>query len=650
MIKDIIEKNENYDYNAEKIKKIKNLFPDCFDANGQLNFDMLKKQLQDNVKISKESFELNFLGKSYAKLLAGLETETVIKSDIDHNSLSENKNSKNIMISGDNLDALKHLAKSYEGKIKCIYIDPPYNTETDGFCYVDKFSFDKETLVEKLDIDDSEAERILNMTSNSSSSHSAWLTFMYPRLYLAKNLLSDNGAIFISIGDDEVNNLKLLCDNIFGEENFVALCPRKTRGSATTKSSAELQKLNDYVLIYLRNRESGVFNLKINGKKEYPYEDERGKYYTVNLQDNGPSGTRTARPNLYYPIYVDKNGIFSLTKNDESCIEYLPDKHKNDDGRWMWSKEKFKKDKSDLCIQNNTVSIKHYYNKDEDQNKYEQERTWLDKFQNAKGTTTLNEIFGIKGLFSNPKPIELVEFLISLIDDKDSIILDFFGGSGSTAQAVMDLNQDGGNRKYIIVQLPEDLKKNYESASKEAKVVLEAQMKYLSDIHKPLMLDEITKQRLILCDKKYNNNDDKRYGFKHFYLQDTPSDLLNKMEDFEPHLINDTHSIFEEYGIDTIITTWMVDDGYGFEKEYKTINLSGYSGYKCEDSLYLIEPNISIDNINSLLEMYKDPDFNCEKVVLFGYSFTFDELEMIKNNLKQVKNYKNIDVKVYIRY
>ena len=646
MIKDIINQNSNYDFERDRLSKLKNIYPECFDINGQLKKDMLDDLLNNCVKTTKESFEINFLGKSYAKMIAGIETETVIRPDLEHNSLEENINSSNIMISGDNLDALKHLVKSYEGKIKCIYIDPPYNTESDGFCYVDNFKFDKETLMDKLDVEENEADRILNMTSNKSSSHSAWLTFMYPRLYLAKNLLSENGAIFISIGDDEVNNLKLLCDNIFGEENFVATCPRKTRGSATTKSNAELQKLNDYVLIYLKNREIGEFNLKITGKKEYPYEDEKGKYYTVSLQDNGPSGTRTARPNLYYSIYTDENGNFSLEKENDNFVEYLPDKHKNDDGRWMWSKEKFEKDKNDLCIQKDKVCIKHYYNSNEDQNKYEQERTWLDKYQNSKGTTTLNEIFGIKGLFSNPKPIELIKFLIGLIDDKEAIILDFFGGSGSTAHAVMEMNKDGGNRKYIVVQLPESLEENYQNASKEAKVTIEAQMNYLRSINKPLYLNEITKQRIILSDKLY----DESKGFKHYTLVETSSELLNKMEDFVPELINDTTSISKEYGIETIVETWKINDGYGFAEEVETINVDNYEIYKCKDSLYFVNPQISIENINEILNMYKDSNFNCDKIVVFGYSFNFEELEMIKNNFKQIKNFKEIDVKIYIRY
>ena len=186
MIKDIIKSNNNKTINEDKINKLKQIIPNCFDKDGKLDLELFKKEFNADLDFSRESFELNFLGKSYAKMIDGLDTETVIEPDVEHNNLEENKNSENVYISGDNIDALKHLIKAYEGKIKCIYIDPPYNTGSDGFVYNDTFKFTKENLVEKLDISNEEAERILDMTSGNSSSHSAWLTFMYPRLYLAR--------------------------------------------------------------------------------------------------------------------------------------------------------------------------------------------------------------------------------------------------------------------------------------------------------------------------------------------------------------------------------------------------------------------------------------------------------------------------------
>lgn len=654
MIKNIIENNKNVDINTNKINKLKELFPNCFNGNGEFDMFVFEEELKSNTSIVKEGYGLNFLGKNYAKYISSLDTETILVPDEENNKKEENKNSENIYISGDNIDALKHLVKSYSGQIKCIYIDPPYNTGSDGFVYNDKFNLTIEKLVDVLDINEDEAKRIHSMTNAKSNSHSAWLTFMYPRLYLARQLLSDDGAIFISIGDDEVNNLRLLCDNLFGEENFVSQCPRKTRGSATTKSNAELQKLNDYVLIYLKNKESTSLNLKIVGKKQYPYNDSRGNYYTVPLQDNGPAGTRTARPNLYYPIYVNVDGVMSLEKTDNTDFEYLPSKHRNDDGRWMWSREKFERDKNDLCINNDIVCIKHYYNENEDQNRYEQERNWLDKFQNAKGTNDLNSLFEFKGIFSNPKPVELIEFLLNLIIDDKSIILDFFGGSGTTAEAVLRLNAlDNGKRKFILIQLPEDLESNLLNAGKEAEKQLKTQIEFLTSINKPLFLDEIGQERIRRAAKKIKEktNANIDYGFKHYTIKDVNTNTLDKLEKFEPNYVISDGSILDEFGIHAVLTTWMNEDGYGLTDTYEKLELEDYTAYKCQNTIYLLNWNISDLFIKALIEKYeKDENFDCNRIVMFGYSFTLNEIQTLKDNLQQVKNIKGINVEVITRY
>jgi adenine-specific DNA-methyltransferase len=349
---------------------------------------------------------------------------------------------ENIIIEGDNLDVLKLLQSEYQSKVKMIYIDPPYNTGNKGV-YKDKYWKAREC------------------------KHSNWLSMMYPRLKLARELLRDDGVIFISIDDHEQANLKLLMDEVFGEENFVCNMPRKTKPSVTTKSKAELQTLHDYTLVYWKNKKQSSFNLKHIGVKEYLLEDDRGKFYILPLQDNGPHGTKTARPNLHYTIYQNPNGELSLEKKDGS-IELLPKKHKNDHGTWMWSKKKFQKDVNNLYVKDNKVFIKHYYDANEDQNKYQTEKTWLDQFPNRLGSTILSDL-GLKNIMSYPKPIEMMKFFITISTQANDIILDFFAGSGTTGHAVMQLNleekkqaiENGedptlvGNRKYIMVQLPE---------------------------------------------------------------------------------------------------------------------------------------------------------------------------------------------------
>lgn len=334
----------------------------------------------------------------------------------------------NMIIEGDNFEALSVLNYTHAGKVDVIYIDPPYNTGNKDFIYNDDY------------VDSEDAFR-----------HSKWLSFMSSRLELSKRLLNDNGFICLSIDENELSTLKLLCDKYFGEENYIGCAPRKSRGSATTKGTAELQTLNDYLLIYAKNKTGLTLQKKIVGQKEYPNEDERGKYYIVPLQDNGPHGTREARPNLWYPIYVLDNGDLSYEEPEQYKEKVLPKMHQNKEGRWMWSKKKFDSDKKDILIRGGVAYIKHYYVEGEDQNKYQYEKLWLEDYQNAKGTKVLGNVLGKKGAFNNPKPVELIQYCVKLSTNKNAIVLDFFAGSGTTGQAVLELNEeDSGHRQFIL--------------------------------------------------------------------------------------------------------------------------------------------------------------------------------------------------------
>ena len=263
MIRNIIRENESVTPNNREIKVLKENFPSCFRSDGSFDITRFKEFLNNKVTVSQEGYELRFLGKNYAKMLAALDTETVIVPDEEHNSKPENKESQNVYISGDNLDGLKHLLKSYAGQVKCIYIDPPYNTGTDGFVYNDSFNFTTESLMEKLSIDEDEATRILNLTSRGSASHSAWLMFMYPRLQLARDLLSDDGAIFISIDDNEQANLKLICDDIFGEDNCMGTIARAT-GQTTGQDSGGFGSSFDYAFVYGRQPELDIAGIPLD--------------------------------------------------------------------------------------------------------------------------------------------------------------------------------------------------------------------------------------------------------------------------------------------------------------------------------------------------------------------------------------------------
>jgi len=252
MIKDIMNRNADAAAGQKEMEILKKYFPQCFHADGEFDIEAFKAALPGGTTITDETSGFNWLGKNYARMLTNMDTTTLIRPDEEHNAKPENKDSQNVYISGDNLDALQHLVKSYGGKVKVIYIDPPYNTGSDGFVYNDKFNFTAEELAKRLDVSLERAERILSMTRRGSASHAAWLTFMLPRLSFARDLLTDDGVIFISIDENEKSDLRLLCNEVFGEENLA--------GEIVWKNSSKndedyISMQHEYVICYVKDKE-----------------------------------------------------------------------------------------------------------------------------------------------------------------------------------------------------------------------------------------------------------------------------------------------------------------------------------------------------------------------------------------------------------
>lgn len=642
MIKDILENNKNVEPNREKILKLKELFPSCFNDKGDLDLVNFQNEISKNIQIIKEGYGLNFLGKNYAKYVASLDTETILVPDEKNNSKEENKNSENIYISGDNIDALKHLVKSYTNQIKCIYIDPPYNTGNDGFVYNDKFNFTIEKLMDVLDVNDEEARRINNMTNNKSNSHSAWLIFMYPRLYIARQLLKEDGVIFISIDDNEQANLKLLCDNIFGEENCkgVITIVSNPRG----RDYGGIAKMNDYLLVYTKNQ-----NVELNKLTDrdgvFTMSDEFGGFELRELRNRNIKFNDINRPNLYYPFYVneeevDEYGLYNiyLTPKD-NMVEVFPKESQGIKTVWRWGKEK--------SLKNLNINIKAKKMKDGNfqiVEKYRDAKTmarsvWWDKDVNTeKGTLLLKDMFGFK-IFDYPKTVEMLQKIIEMSTESysEDIILDFFSGSATTAHATLLFNSiDGGNRKYILVQLPELCDSKSEAYKYGYKTI-----------------DEIGQERIRKAAKKIKEetNANIDYGFKHYTIKDVNTNTLDKLEKFEPNYVISDGSILDEFGINAVLTTWMNEDGYGLTDTYEKLELDDYTAYKCQNTIYLLNCNISNLFIKALIEKYeKEENFDCNRIVMFGYSFTLNEIQTLKDNLQQVKNIKGINVDVITRY
>lgn len=445
---------------SENIFKIKELFPNCvIETKGEngnttlkIDFETLKQELSDDVIKNNEKYEFTWPGKSKSILLANQPTDKILRPCKDESVNWDT--TQNLYIEGDNLEVLKILRSTYFNKVKLIYIDPPYNTGKD-FIYKDNYKKTvKEYLRETNQVDKNGKILVQNKETNGRF-HTDWLNMMYPRLKLARDFLTDDGVIFISIDRNEVCNLQKLCDEIFGKENFVAICPRKTTEHITVLADYKLQNLNDYVIVYCKNLNKVRINKKITGEIRYEYEDEKGKYTLKAFQNYGESGTRRACPNLYYPIYYNEQSQKLSLLPDLNSMEILPRKVKSEDGRWLWSREKFERDNESLEYKNGTLYRKVYYNPEEDQSKYESYKTWLDMYPNRLGAKALKDL-NIGEYFDYSKPVELIKLFIKMSTNEYDITLDFFSGSATTAHAVMQLNaEDGGNRKFIMVQLPE---------------------------------------------------------------------------------------------------------------------------------------------------------------------------------------------------
>ncbi len=619
MIKDILQSNETVTSNAQTLEVLHTHFPQCFNKEGHFDIDKFKDLIKSDVDVTHEGYDLNFLGKNYAKLLASVDTTTVIQPDVAHNSKPENANSQNLYISGDNLDGLKHLLKSYAGAVKCIYIDPPYNTGTDGFVYNDKFNYSAEELTAKLSISDEQSQKILDLTRRGSASHSAWLTFMYPRLLLARDLLKSDGVIFISIDDNEQANLKLLCDSVFGEENFFAdMIVIRAEGGGLAK---RVIKGHDNLFAYVKSNDDfkGIYKpkdvrgkiIEKEGRKFWIEEDwlriEFGKYGTLCYEDIESVKGIDKKNEIDKGILNDEYRL--ITKGDKNIVGRL--RALDEDGTKFYS------------------VLKHL---------------------NKNGVSDL-ESLGFEKYFSYPKPTSLVKELVFgptiFSSQSNDIILDFFSGSATTAHAVMQLNaEDEGNRKYISIQLPEVL--NFDnSTQKEAYDFLHSQ-------NLPTTLDYIGMERIRRAATKIKSetNADIDYGFKHYTLVEPSNDTLDKLEEFKDDALfsdNDTLSLF---GKETVLETWLVKDGYGFGAKVQEVKLVNYTAYLCGKHLYFIEAGKNENDMVALLDKYQqEPAFSPENIVVFGYSFNFSQTEMLRKNLFVLKDsHKNMKANFDIRY
>ena len=622
MIQQIVIDNEAVTPITREMEGLKEYFPQCFNSNGEFDIEKFREAIQPQVDVTREGRSYDFLGKSYARMLSSLDTTTVIRPDVEHNSKPENQNSENIYISGDNLDALHHLVKSYAGQVKCIYIDPPYNTGTDGFVYNDKFKFTAEELTQKLSISPDEAEKIIAMTSGHRASHAAWLTFMMPRLQLARDLMSKDGVIFISIDDNEQAYLKQLCDNIFGEDNFIANIVWK-HTQQSKNDERHFSRQYNYLLVYARTIEKlhdFSFGRSDEDNRNYsnPDNDPKG------LWRSGDVRSPNYRPTLCYDIIAPNGNVIKAPDNG-----------------WRWSEESVKEKIASGEIkfkEDNTGIIRKIYLCDQEGRT--PENLWEgDRFGTTRqATAVIKELFDGVQVFDTPKPKELIERALEIASEKDSIVLDFFSGSATTAHAVMEMNAiENAQRKYILVQWQEECKEG--SAAQKAGY---------------RTIDEIGMERIKRAAKKIKEENPLfagDLGFKHYTLEEVPQNTLDKLETYDPNVMLSTDDTLNMFGRDTVLATWLVNDGYGFGAKTEDIVLDKYHATLCGNHLYMTDADFTEEDMAALVDRYQsDPKFNPDCIVLFGYSFGHNAKDMLEKNKPTINLVKDKNIIIDVRY
>lgn len=651
MIRDALESNEAAAPNDFEVARIRAALPEYFDKDGGFMLDRLEEALRaGEVSLNREGYELKFLGKSYAKYLTSTKTETVVVPDLEHNGLAENAASENLYIVGDNLDALKHLLGSYAGTVKCIYIDPPYNTGSDGFVYNDDFGFTAKQLVDKIGLDEDEARRIIDLRGKSS--HSAWLTFMYPRLELAKDLLADDGVIFISIDDNEQANLRALCDEVLGESNWLGTIAWK---NATDNNPSQIAIEHEYILVYCKSRldVASVWKSSASATKDllveigteltekYPNASELQAAYSSWFREN-----KWQLGQLDRYKYIDADGVYTGSQSvhnpgkegyrydiphpvtKKACKQPLfgyrfPEASMQkllDEGKILFGKDETK-----------IVEIKVYA------------RDFTDKFDSVitldgrTGATEIVNLFGEK-VFTNPKPSQLLTELFGFVVKPGDTVLDFFSGSATTADAVMQLNAvDGGGRRYLLAQLPEVIQDGKPGAKQGYKTI-----------------DEVGRDRIRRAAESIRTATSAEidYGFRLFRLKEPGQKTLDELQAFEPSR-NDilfSSDFVSKFGFDgasgheVALTTWLVQDGFGLTPKVQAVPLDEYELRVCGDSGYVIQPGLTSDDILELVSKLERGELDLSRLVVFGYSATFSVMHELKKNLASLRSGRTVSV------
>ena len=697
MLRDNQQFNESIKLNSAFLDELRQKMPEFFTASKYdeegnevetATFDNEKFQQalkEHNIDELSSGYRLDFIGKNYAKKQAGERPTTVIVPDNDHNQKEENKNSKNLFFTGDNLEVLRHLQQNYANSVDFIYIDPPYNTGSDGFVYPDNFEYSDDQLKDMFALNEDELKRLKSIQGKAT--HSAWLTFMYPRLYLAKKVLKDTGVIFVSIDDNEQANLKLLMDEVFGEINFIATLAIENNPKGR-KNSDFISVSSEYIIAYARNKNNAYFVENVPKMSSEMKLDENGDYVhgsgkRVLVGENDfNSQVKDFFSKKHYSVYynIDTNDL--LIEKEESVhdvdinlinrgyIRYIS--YRNEDFvENTYSVEHFKKLYLEKALQFTETKIfeKNFNNKIRlksivSNKKYKaiinnKEVEYKLDLKTTSAGQYLENIFQVKKIFTAPKSADLIKLLLTLNSKRDINILDFFAGSSTTADAVMQLNaEDGGKRQYIMCTLPEPTftvnSDGTEIPTKGGDTAYNAGYK---------SIDEISRERIRRAANKIKEDnplltETQDFGFKHYRVVPPTQETMEKIDyddQLQFDLFDDMIDAFSSEklgvagnsdGFNTILHTYLAKDNYKFDVSLQMIDFAGVQlPYVDNQRIYLIAKNWQAKNTKALVNAIGKNELTVQTIVVYGYTVEMESLRELEIALNQLENKVNLQVR-----
>lgn len=572
---------QSLDWNQERLEQLKQLMPDLFTNDGKLNVNELKQIVDPESLNETERYEFRWFGKSKAKREAFTPTDATLVFD-EERSLNPEQ-SENLIIEGENLQVLKLLSKSYREQIKCIYIDPPYNTGKD-FVYSDNFDQNKKEYWEDAEMVENGVKIDTNMESDGRY-HSNWLNMMYSRLLISRQLLREDGVIFISLDDNEIHHLRKLCDEVFGEENFYSSIIVRSNSRGQTYN--QIAKTHEYILIYTKSDKGDLYELeKDENNSDLNLTDNIGNFNIRELRNRNPKFGKHNRPNLFYPIYVntkisDSDGFHpvSLTESEDFNHKVEPFNSTGKESCWRWGGKKFNENvKPDTKLSNvvskakndGSFGIYEKYRK----TTYKAKSIWDENsFLTETGTLDVKKL-GFEGEFDFPKPVELVRRCIELATEENDIVLDFFAGSGTTGHATFVHNTlKELNLNFILVQLPEAIDSSAVAFNsgyfKISDLTIERNKRVINNI-----IEEKKKaQPDLFSGKKDDKEQLKGLGFKVFKLQKSnfprtefaPDPEKSEEENIEllkKYINNKEAQLVTAFNRDELITEILLKNGF----------------------------------------------------------------------------------------